>query len=201
VTRRLNWARRNRRRGLKDSHRSALPLRTEWVAAMITLSSLIDAVYWALFALTLHLSDLRKRHVAEPGAPSARYAQRLLSFHASCSRDPCCDEGWPAMSLAFFQFGRHFRSWCTVGAALSAVRVASAQASGIFADKLCELVDIALRQGFGIRTIRHPVVGAVEHRSRVRGGSRQAQSTKMAAALARRETPSASCAARGSSSP
>ena len=54
------------------------------------------------------------------------------------------------MSLAFFAFGRRPRSWYAVGAALPAVRVASAQDSGTVADKLCEMVEIVLRQGIDI---------------------------------------------------
>jgi hypothetical protein len=48
-----------------------------------------------------------------------------------------------------------------VGAALSAVRVASAQANWTVADKLCELVDIP--------ATRHPVVEAAEYRGKARG--------------------------------
>ena len=49
------------------------------------------------------------------------------------------------MSLAFFTFGRHALSWYAVGAALPAMRVASAQASRTVADMPRELADIALR--------------------------------------------------------
>ena len=47
-----------------------------------------------------------------------------------------------------------------MGAALSAVRVASAQVGSTVADKLCELGDIALRQGIDIPAARYPVVEA-----------------------------------------
>jgi hypothetical protein len=101
----------------------------------------------------------------------------------------CRDEGWSAVSLAFSAFERHPRSWYAVGAALSAVRVASAQASSTVADKLCELGDIALRQGIDIPAAHHPVGEAAEYHNRIRGEGGQAQPTEMAAALTGHTTP------------
>jgi hypothetical protein len=93
------------------------------------------------------------------------------------------------VSLAISAFERHSRSRHAVGTALSAVRVASAQASSTVADKLCELGDIALRQGIDIPAARHSVGEAAEYHSRIRGEGGQAQPTEMAAALTRHTTP------------
>jgi hypothetical protein len=100
------------------------------------------------------------------------------------------------VSLAFFAFGRHSRSWYAVGAAPSAVRIASAQARWTVADKLYELVNITVGQGIDIPATRHPRgrSGRItpNNAAGVRGGGGQAQSAEMAAALARHDSSSPS---------
>lgn len=108
------------------------------------------------------VSDLLLAKYPVAGRPrvKAETAARILHCAADVrSRD----EDWSAVSLAFSAFERHPRSWYTVGTAISAVRVASAQGRWTVADKLCELADTSLRQGIDIPANRHPVVEAAEY--------------------------------------
>lgn len=108
------------------------------------------------------VADLLLARYPVAGRPrvKAETAARILHCAADVrSRD----EDWSAVSLAFSAFERHPRSWYTVGTAISAVRVASAQGRWTVADKLCELADISLRQGIDIPANRHPAVEAAEY--------------------------------------